>query len=119
VLEQFWAPTDATSVFLGLNFATAIASECAAPPCSGGRRDYLYGADLYLNAAAGRRRRARERDVSTEYFARTIAGAGHTEGALYTEPVLQVAKRCTSRARRLDRPARRRLRPRATAWPGR
>jgi zinc transport system permease protein len=94
VLEQFWAPTEATSIFLGLNFATAIASECAVPPCSGGRRDYLYGADLYF--------KWRPPDVvgelgsvmwSTEYFARTIAGVGPTEGALYTEPVVQVAKR--------------------------
>jgi hypothetical protein len=94
VLEQFWAPTDATSIFLGLNFATATASECALPPCSGGRRDYLYGADLYF--------KWRPPDVvgelgslmwSTEYFARTIAGVGPTEGALYTEPVVQVAKR--------------------------
>ncbi|MEA2699389.1 MAG: manganese/iron transport system permease protein [Myxococcales bacterium] len=94
VLEQFWAPTDAASIFLGLNFATATASECATPPCSGGRRDYLYGADLYF--------KWRPLDVvgelgslmwSTEYFARTIAGGGPTEGALYTEPVVQLAKR--------------------------
>ncbi|HXI56447.1 MAG TPA: metal ABC transporter permease [Polyangia bacterium] len=94
VLEQFWSPTDATSIFLGLNFATATASECATPPCSGGRRDYLYGADLYF--------KWRPLDVvgelgsvmwSTEYFARTIADGGPTEGALYTEPVVQMAKR--------------------------
>jgi hypothetical protein len=94
VLEQFWAPGEATSILLGLNFATAISSVCAVPPCEGGQRDFLYGADLYW--------KWRRPDVvgerfsvtwATEYFARTIAGGGPTEGALYTEPVAQVAKR--------------------------
>jgi len=94
VLEQFWVPTDAMSLMLGLNFATGIAFECATAVCDdGGRRDYLYGADLYF--------KWRPPDVtgeqgsvlwSTEYFARTIHG-GPTEGAFYTEPVVQMAKR--------------------------
>jgi len=36
---------------------------------------------------------------STEYFARTLTGGGPTEGALYTEPVVQVAKRWYAGAR--------------------
>jgi hypothetical protein len=94
VLEQFWSPSDAASVFLGVNFASARASLCAAPPCTPAPRDYLYGADLYF--------KWRPPDVtgerfsvmwSTEYFARTITDGGPTEAALYTEPVVQFAKR--------------------------
>jgi hypothetical protein len=79
---------------LGLNLATGIASECAQPPCGTGRRSLLYGADLYY--------KWRPPDVqgelgsltwSTEYFARSIGDGGQSEGALYTEPVVQVAKR--------------------------
>jgi hypothetical protein len=94
VLEQFWSPSEAVSLFLGLNFATGIASTCAAPPCDGGPRDYLYGGDLYFKwrpeGALGEGMSLR---WSTEYFARSITDGGSTEGALYTEPVLQVAKR--------------------------
>jgi hypothetical protein len=93
-LEQFWSASDAVSLLLGLNFATGIASTCAAPPCGGGPRDYLYGADLYLKwrpqDAVGERFSLR---WSTEYFARKISDGGQTEGALYTEPVLQLAQR--------------------------
>jgi hypothetical protein len=94
VLEQFWSPTEATSLLLGLNFATAIASLPAAPPGAAGPRDYFYGADLYF--------KWRPPDVvgegksfawSTEFFARTITEGGPTEGAFYTEPVVQLAKR--------------------------
>jgi hypothetical protein len=64
------------------------------PPCGGGPRAHLYGGDLYLKwrpeGAAGESLSLR---WATEYFARTIADGGSTEGALYTEPVLQVAKR--------------------------
>jgi hypothetical protein len=95
VLEQFWSPSDATSLLLGLNFATGIFSPaCATPPCLGGARDYLYGSDLYF--------KWRPPDVigegksfnwSTEFYARTITDGGPTEGAFYTEPVMQFAKR--------------------------
>jgi hypothetical protein len=93
-VEQFWELSAASTVLLGLNGATGIASECAMPPCGTGRRSFLYGADLYY--------KWRPPDVqgelgslawSTEYFARSIADGGATEGAFYTEPVLQVAKR--------------------------
>jgi hypothetical protein len=94
VLEQFWPVSDAVSLLLGLNFATAVASECAEPPCGAGRRDYLYGADLYF--------KWRRPDVvgerfalswTTEYFARTISDGGPSEGAFYTEPVVRLAGR--------------------------
>ena len=94
VLEQFWSPSEATSVLVGLNFATAISSECAVAPCGLGRRDYLYGGDLYFKwrppTVVGEMGSIM---WSTEYFARTISEDGPTEGVLYTEPVVQVAKR--------------------------
>ena len=94
VLEQFWSPSETVSLLLGLNYATGIASTCAAPPCEGGPRDHLYGGDLYFKwrpeGASGESLSLR---WSTEYFARKIADGGPHEGALYTEPVLQVAKR--------------------------
>jgi hypothetical protein len=71
-----------------------VASTCSLPPCAGGPRDYLYGGDLYLkwrpDGEAGEHLSLR---WSTEYFARKITEGGPSEGALYTEPVLQVAKR--------------------------
>jgi hypothetical protein len=94
VLEQFWSLSESVSMLLGLNFATGIASTCALPPCGGGPRDELYGGDLYLKfrplGALGEDFSLR---WSTEYFARHIGQGGPTEGALYTEPVVQVAKR--------------------------
>jgi len=94
VLEQFWSPSDAVSLLLGLNFASGIASTCALPPCEGGPRDYLYGGDLYFKwRPEGARGESLSLRWSTEYFARKIGDGGPHEGALYTEPVLQVAKR--------------------------
>jgi hypothetical protein len=94
VLEQFWSVSESLSLLLGLNFATGIASTCALPPCGGGPRDYLYGGDLYLKfrpeGALGETFSLR---WSTEYFARQLSDGGPTEGAFYTEPVVQVAKR--------------------------
>jgi hypothetical protein len=94
VLEQFWSPSEAVSLLLGLNFVTGIASTCTVAPCGGGPRDYLYGGDLYFKwrpeGASGESLSLR---WSTEYFARKITEGGPSEGALYTEPVLQVAKR--------------------------
>jgi hypothetical protein len=94
VLEQFWPVSDTTSLLLGLNAATGIASQCALPPCGTGRRSYLYGADLYYKwRPGGMQGELGSLAWSTEYFARSIAGGGSTEGALYTEPVLQMEKR--------------------------
>jgi hypothetical protein len=94
VLEQFWALSELSSLLLGLNVATGVASECAMPPCGTGRRSTLAGADLYYKwrpeGAAGEQGSL---TWATEYFIRTIASGGANEGALYTEPVLQLAKR--------------------------
>jgi hypothetical protein len=94
VLEQFWSVGDTVSLLLGLNFATGVASTCAVPPCGSGPRDYLYGGDLYFKwRPEGQSGEALSLRWSTEYFARKITDGGPHEGALYTEPVLQVAKR--------------------------
>jgi hypothetical protein len=94
VLEQFWAPSDLSSVLLGLNLATGIASECATPPCGTGRRATLTGADLYYKwRPAGAAGELGALTWSTEYFLRSIASGGAREGAFYTEPVLQLEKR--------------------------
>lgn len=94
VLEQFWPVTEAVSLQLGLNGATAVTSGCALSPCADGRRDYLYGGDLYLKwrppTALGEHLSV---SWATEYFARSISQGGPTEGALYTEPMVQVARR--------------------------
>jgi hypothetical protein len=64
------------------------------PACGTGRRSTLAGADLYYKwrpeGAAGEQGSL---TWATEYFIRTIASGGANEGALYTEPVLQLAKR--------------------------
>jgi hypothetical protein len=94
VLEQFWPVADSLSLLLGLNFATGIAAECTMDPCAPGRRDYLYGGDLYLKwrpqDATGERFSVR---WTTEYFARKITEGGPHEGAFYTEPIVQLARR--------------------------
>lgn len=94
VLEQYWDLAESTSLLLGLNFATGHAFECPVAPCAPARRDYLYGGDVYLkwkppNVA----QTYASLQWTTEYFVRTIADGGPTEGALYTEPVLQFARR--------------------------
>jgi hypothetical protein len=92
-LEQFWPFSDTQSLMLGLNLATGRASECAAPPCGTGRRSYLYGADLYYKwRPPDAQSVVTSLGWTTEYFARSIDG-GATEGALYTEPVLQLERR--------------------------
>jgi hypothetical protein len=99
VLEQYWDLTEATSLLLGLNFATGRLFDCAgANPCDpeaiAAPRSYLYGGDLYLkwkpaNVAAT----YGSVQWTTEVFFRSVAGGGATEGAGYTEPVVQFARR--------------------------
>jgi hypothetical protein len=97
VLEQFWAPTESTSILLGANVATGRALDCPAPCAdplvAAAPRSTLYGGDLYVkwkppNVA----QTYGSVQWTTEYFARTIDGAG-TQGAGYTEPVVQIARR--------------------------
>jgi hypothetical protein len=98
VLEQYWDPTESTSILLGANFATGKAFDCASPcpdpALAADPRSYLYGGDLYFkwkppNVAQS----YTSLQWTTEFFARTLAGGGPTVGAGYTEPVVQVARR--------------------------
>ncbi len=97
VLEQFWAPTESTSILLGANVATGRVFDCPAPCAepllAAAPRSTLYGGDLYLKWKPPN---VAQTYVSlqwtTEFFARTIDGAG-TQGAGYTEPVVQIARR--------------------------
>jgi hypothetical protein len=99
-LEQFWAPGESHSIFLGLNFATGRSFNClpgtATTACLpvDGARSFLYGGDLYY--------KWKPPNVSntylsvqwtTEYFARVLADGGRTEGAGYSDVVLQFARR--------------------------
>jgi hypothetical protein len=94
VLEQYWDLAESASLLLGLNFATGKAYECPMDPCGPARRDYLYGGDLYFKwKPPNVVKNYMSVQWTTEYFARTIAESGPTEGALYTEPVLQFARR--------------------------
>lgn len=105
VLEQFWDATEDASLALGLNVVTGRLFDCAgrAPCTAGGNRDpqtFLYGGDLTY-----RWRPANVVDTyasvqwTTELFLRSIADGGPTEGAAYTEPVLQFARRWYAGAR--------------------
>jgi hypothetical protein len=99
VLEQFWDLTERTSVMLGLNFATGRSFNCMGaavcdPLTSTGPRSYFYGADLYLKWQPPNVAQTYVNlQWTTEYYARTLADGGPTEGAVYTEPVVQVARR--------------------------
>jgi hypothetical protein len=98
VLEQFWDPTEATSILLGASFATGksfiCASPCPDPTLAADPRSFLYGGDLYFkwkppNVSGS----YASLQWTTEFFARTLADHGGTVGAGYTEPVVQIARR--------------------------
>lgn len=103
VLEQYWDATDNASLMLGLNAATGRLFDCggvAICPDAGVRaaRTVLYGGDLtYRWRPANVAQSYAMVQWTTELFFRSIgefAGiAGQTEGAGYTEPVVQVARR--------------------------
>jgi hypothetical protein len=99
VLEQFWELGEATSILLGANFATGRVFDCmGAVPCdlalAAGPRSYLYGGDLYFKwKPPNESKTYASLQWTTEWFARSIAGGGPTEGAGYTEPVVQIARR--------------------------
>lgn len=99
VLEQFWEPSEATSLLLGANFATGRVFDCmGAVSCdamsAAGPRSYLYGGDLYVKwKPANQARTYASLQWTTEWFTRTIADNGPTEGAGYTELVVQFARR--------------------------
>jgi hypothetical protein len=99
VLEQFWELGDSTSVLLGANVSAGRAYDCMqAVPCdmvlAAGPRSFLYGGDLTFKwKPPNQTRTYSSLRWTTEFFARTLASGGPTEGAGYTEPVLQVARR--------------------------
>lgn len=98
-LEQFWELSDATSLLLGANFATGRSLDCMqAVPCdpsiAAGPRSYFYGGDLYFKwKPTNQAKTYSSLQWTTEFFARTLASGGPTEGAGYTEPVVQIARR--------------------------
>jgi hypothetical protein len=101
VLEQYWDPTPNASFLLGLNAATGRAFlPCPTEPCAlGGPRDLLLGGDLYLKWQPPNTEQTYAAfQWTTEYFARVIDGVP-TEGALYSEPVLRIARRWHAGAR--------------------
>jgi hypothetical protein len=98
-LEQFWELGEAMALLLGANFATGRAFDCMqAVPCdatlAAGPRSYLYGGDLYFKwKPPNQSSTYSSLQWTTEFFARTLASGGPTEGAGYTEPVAQIARR--------------------------
>jgi len=99
VLEQFWELGESTSLLLGANVATGHLFDCMqAVPCdtamAAGPRTYLYGGDLYFKwKPPNQAETYASLQWTTEWFARTVTSGGPTEGAGYTEPVLQIARR--------------------------
>jgi hypothetical protein len=99
VLEQYWDATDNASFLLGLNAATGRLFDCAGmDPCPDGGartpRTWFYGADLtYHWKPANVAQTYASFQWTTEFFLRTIAAGGQTEGSGYTEPVVQFARR--------------------------
>jgi hypothetical protein len=99
VLEQYWDLGESTSLLLGLNFATGRLFDCMmAAMCVPGAvpapRTLFEGGDLYFKwKPANVVQTYASFQWTTEFFAREITGGGPTEGAVYTEPVLQFARR--------------------------
>lgn len=100
VLEQYWDLAESVSLLAGLNFATGKSFQCPNPMVACPEpRSYLYGGDLYFKwKPPNVVKTYASLAWTTEYFARTIAGQ-QTEGALYTEPVMQFARRWYAGAR--------------------
>jgi hypothetical protein len=99
VLEQFFELGEATSLLVGANFATGRAVDCAGvaacdPATAAAPRSYLYGGDAYFKwKPANQAKTYASFQLTAEYFARTLADGGPTEGAGYVEPVVQIARR--------------------------
>jgi hypothetical protein len=105
VLEQYWDLAETTSLLLGLNFATGKLFECPGavgcdPAALAAPRTFLYGGDLYFRwKPANVAQTYASLQWTTEYFVRSIKDGGPTEGAVYTEPVYQFARRWYAGAR--------------------
>jgi hypothetical protein len=99
VLEQFFELAESHSLLVGLNFATGRSVDCVtAAPCVPlvveGPRSYLYGGDVYYKwKPANVVQSYASFRWTTEFYARTLAEGGPTEGAGYSEAVVQIARR--------------------------
>jgi hypothetical protein len=99
VLEQYWDIGENNSLLVGLNFATGKLFDCTMtvtcdPASVPAPRTFLEGADVYYKwKPANVAQTYASFQWTTEFFARTVTDGGPTEGALYTEPVLQFARR--------------------------
>jgi hypothetical protein len=98
-LEQFFELAEAHSLLVGLNFATGRSVDCVmAAPCMPaaveGPRSFLYGADLYYKwKPANVAQSYASFQWTTELYARSLADGGPTEGAGYSEAVVQIDRR--------------------------
>jgi hypothetical protein len=98
-LEQFFELAESHSLLVGLNFATGRSVDCGpGPPCVPvtleGPRSFLYGADLYYKwKPANVAQSYASFQWTTEFYARTLADGGGSEGAGYSEGVVQIARR--------------------------
>jgi hypothetical protein len=96
-LEQFFELAESHSLLLGLNFATGRSVLCVtAAPCAAveGPRSYLYGGDVYYKwKPANVAQSYASFQWTTEFYVRTLADGGPSEGAGYSEAVVQIARR--------------------------
>ncbi len=100
-LEQFFELAESHSLLVGLNVATgrSVSVDClTAAPCVplsvDGPRSFLYGADVYYKwKPANVAQSYASFQWTTEFYLRTLADGGPTEGAGYTEGDLQIARR--------------------------
>jgi hypothetical protein len=94
-LEQFFELAESHSLLVGLNFATGRSVDClTAAPCAEGPRSYFYGADLYYKwKPANVAQSYVSFQWTTEFYERTLADGGPTEGAGYSEAVVQIDRR--------------------------
>jgi hypothetical protein len=106
VLEQSWDLGESTSIVLGLNAATGRLFQCTLPLAAcdptmvAAPRTILHGGDLYFKwKPANVAETYASLQWTTELFSRRILDGGPTEGAGYTEPVFQFARRWSVGAR--------------------
>ena len=98
-LEQFFELAESHSLLVGLNFATGRSVDClTTAPCVpvtvDGPRSFLYGADLYYKwKPANVAQSYASFQWTTEFYARTLSEGGPTEGAGYSEAVVQIDRR--------------------------
>jgi hypothetical protein len=98
-LEQFFELAESHSLLVGLNFATGRSVDCPTAVACGpapveGPRSYFYGADVYYKwKPANVAQSYVSFQWTTEFYERTLADGGPTEGAGYSEAVVQIDRR--------------------------